>query len=86
MLNCHCRDCQQASGSAYAAIVVVPKTAVQIRGEPRYHKVVGKAGKPVERGFCPQLLAHLGLVTRSDLSPLSGGKPDIEPTSPNDRV
>ena len=39
MLNCHCRDCQQASGSAYAAIVVVPKAAVQIRGEPRYHKV-----------------------------------------------
>jgi hypothetical protein len=53
MLNCHCRDCQQASGSAYAAIVVVPKTAVQFRGEPRYHKVVGKAGKAVERGFCP---------------------------------
>src|SRR4029077_6281528 len=23
MLNCHCRDCQQASGSAYAAIVIV---------------------------------------------------------------
>ena len=44
VLNCHCRDCQQASGSAYAAIVVVPKTAVQFRGEPRYHKVVGKAG------------------------------------------
>jgi len=30
MLNCHCRDCQQASGSAYAAIVVLPKSAVQI--------------------------------------------------------
>jgi hypothetical protein len=54
MLNCHCRDCQQASGSAYAAIVVVPKTAVQIRGEPRYHKVVGKAGKAVER-LLPEL-------------------------------
>ena len=53
MLNCHCRDCQQASGSAYAAIVVVPKAAVQIRGEPRYHKVVGQAGKAIERGFCP---------------------------------
>src|SRR5215472_4142080 len=50
MLNCHCRDCQQASGSAYAAIVVLPKSAVQIRGEPRYHKVVGQAGK--ERAFC----------------------------------
>jgi len=49
MLNCHCRDCQQASGSAYAAIVAVPKAAVQMRGEPRYHRIVGKA---VERGFC----------------------------------
>ena len=53
MLNCHCRDCQQASGSAYAAIVVLPKSAVQISGEPRYHKVVGQAGKAIERGFCP---------------------------------
>ena len=52
MLNCHCRDCQQASGSAYAAIVAVPKTAVQMRGEPRYYRIVGKAGKAVERGFC----------------------------------
>jgi len=53
MLNCHCRDCQRASGSAYAAVVAVPKSAVQVRGEPRYYKVVGKAGKAIERGFCP---------------------------------
>jgi hypothetical protein len=53
MLNCHCRDCQRASGSAYAAVVAVPRSAVQVRGEPRYYKVVGKAGKAIERGFCP---------------------------------
>jgi hypothetical protein len=53
MMNCHCRDCQKASGSAYAAIVVVPKAAIQIRGELRYHKVVGQSGKATERGFCP---------------------------------
>lgn len=53
MLNCHCRDCQQATGSAYAAIVVVPKAAVQLKGEPRYHKVAGNGGRAVERGFCP---------------------------------
>jgi hypothetical protein len=53
MLNCHCRDCQRASGSAYAAVVAVPKSAVQVRGEPRYYKVVGKAGRAIERGFCP---------------------------------
>jgi len=53
MLNCHCRDCQRANGSAYAAIVAVPKAAVHIRGERQYHKVAGDAGKAVERGFCP---------------------------------
>jgi hypothetical protein len=53
MLNCHCRNCQQASGSGYAAVAAVPKTAVQVRGEPRYYKIVGDAGTAVERGFCP---------------------------------
>src|SRR5271169_4930252 len=53
MLNCHCRDCQRASGGAYAAILAAPKAAVQIRGEPRYHGAVGGSGKLVERGFCP---------------------------------
>jgi hypothetical protein len=53
MLNCHCRDCQRANGSAYAAIVAVPKAAVQLRGELRYHRVVGVSGKAAERGFCP---------------------------------
>ena len=53
MFNCHCRDCQRASGSAYAAIVVVPRTGVDIRGEPRYHRIVGRSGKALERGFCP---------------------------------
>ena len=53
MVNCHCRDCQRSSGSAYAAIMVVPKSAVRVSGEPRYHRVVGSGGKAVERGFCP---------------------------------
>ena len=59
MLNCHCRDCQRASGSAYAAVVAVPKSAVQVRGEPRYYKVVGKAGRAIERGFCPTCGSHV---------------------------
>lgn len=52
MLNCHCRDCQQASGSAYAATVVLPRKAVQFTGELRYHRRIGNAGKAVDRGFC----------------------------------
>jgi hypothetical protein len=54
MLNCHCRHCQQASGSAYAAIAVLPKAAVKFSGEPRYHKRVGDSGHAVERGFCAE--------------------------------
>jgi len=53
MVNCHCRDCQRATGSAYAAFAVFAKPAVSLKGEPRYHKVVGGSGKPIERGFCP---------------------------------
>ena len=52
MLNCHCRDCQRATGSAYAAFVLFTKAAVALKGEPRYHKVIGGSGKPIERGFC----------------------------------
>ena len=59
MFNCHCRDCQRASGSAYAAIVAVPKAAVEMRGEPRYHKIIGGAGKAIERGFCPTCGSHV---------------------------
>ena len=44
MLNCHCRDCQRATGGAYAPVVVVPRTAVQITGELRYYKVTGESG------------------------------------------
>ena len=52
MVNCHCRDCQHAVGTAYAAVMVMPAAAVTLRGEPRYFRTVGESGKAVERGFC----------------------------------
>jgi len=61
MLNCHCRDCQTAGGSAYAPIVVVPKEGLQLHGELRYHRSVGDAGKAVERGFCPNCGSQIAL-------------------------
>jgi hypothetical protein len=54
MLNCHCRDCQQATGGGYAAITVFSRTAVKLDGAPRYRTVVGESGKKVGRGFCPE--------------------------------
>ena len=52
MLNCHCRDCQRATGGGYAAIVVVPKASVKLDGAPKYHRGTADSGNGVQRGFC----------------------------------
>jgi len=52
-LICHCRDCQRASGSAYAAVLIVPSDRVTFRGtEPKYYAVKADSGRTMERGFC----------------------------------
>jgi hypothetical protein len=53
MLRCHCRDCQRATGSAYAAVAVFPLGSVQVQGELRFHEMTGEDGDPIQRGFCP---------------------------------
>src|SRR4051812_29546423 len=53
MGNCHCRDCQRATGGAYAPGLLFPRAAVVIRGEVRYFDVVGDSGDSISRGFCP---------------------------------
>ena len=65
MLNCHCRDCQRASGSAYAPLVVFPKGGVQLHGELRYHSSVGGSGKAVERGFCTNCGSQIAMKLES---------------------
>jgi hypothetical protein len=52
MGNCHCRDCQRATGSAFAAAVLVPVSAVNIVGEVKHHEVTGDSGGVIRRGFC----------------------------------
>ena len=65
MLNCHCRDCQQAGGSGYAPILVVPKDSLRLHGELRYHRSVGESGKAVERGFCPNCGSQIAMRLES---------------------
>jgi hypothetical protein len=54
MVNCHCRDCQRASGSAYAAILAFPRDAVTLSGNVRFFAVTSERGNKMERGFCPE--------------------------------
>jgi hypothetical protein len=41
MGNCHCRDCQQATGTAFAAAMLVPRNAVTIAGDVKYYSTSG---------------------------------------------
>jgi hypothetical protein len=57
--NCHCRDCQQATGTAFAAAILVPRNAVTIVGDVKYYEVTGDSGNIVGRGFCPNCGSRL---------------------------
>jgi hypothetical protein len=59
MGNCHCRDCQQATGTAFAAAILVPRNAVTIVGDVKYYEVTGDSGSIVGRGFCPNCGSRL---------------------------
>ena len=60
MGNCHCRDCQRETGSAFAPTIGVAATALTItQGEPKYHTVTADSGNPVRRGFCPECGSRL---------------------------
>ncbi|MBK8961413.1 MAG: GFA family protein [Proteobacteria bacterium] len=52
--NCHCRDCQRASGSAFCAVLYVPRTALTVHGEANWYEVLAESGRRVSRGFCPR--------------------------------
>ncbi len=52
MGNCHCHDCQQATGTAFASGVLVSRESVTITGNVKYYDSVGDSGDIISRGFC----------------------------------
>jgi hypothetical protein len=53
MLNCHCRDCQQASGGPYMPVVVVPLSTIKItKGALQRYATTRLNGGDNVRGFC----------------------------------
>jgi hypothetical protein len=52
---CHCRDCQKFTGSAFAALVRVPKEALTIEGTLKTFSSLGGSGNPILRHFCPRM-------------------------------
>lgn len=49
---CHCRDCQRASGSAFAAAMLFAPGVVVVEGALAGFESAGESGAVVRRGFC----------------------------------
>ena len=64
---CHCRDCQRASGSAYCAVMYLPRNGLTISGTAQYFTVAAESGNQVSRGFCSDCGSPLFIL--ADLVP-----------------
>jgi len=67
-LNCHCRDCQRLSGSAYLAAVIVDRRTFSFtQGTPTFYAVTAANGMAKRQGFC--VLCGAPLVVMLDERP-----------------
>ena len=62
--NCYCRDCQRSTGGAMAPVIVVPKSAFRlVRGDLKYHSVIGDSGNAASIGLHSAFgFQHAGLL------------------------
>lgn len=51
--NCHCKDCQRSSGSAFIPAMIFPEKDVVVTGEVKYFESQVDSGNVHQRGFCP---------------------------------
>jgi hypothetical protein len=78
-LQCHCRDCQRSSGTAYIAAMRMPASGFRITtGAPK--RYVGKAdsGNEITRAFCGDCGSplYVQVSTRPDIVGLRVGTLD----------
>jgi hypothetical protein len=60
MFNCHCRDCQRTTGTAFTPVIYVPAEAFRItQGSPHYYSTSSDMGGRNKRGFCPECGSRL---------------------------
>jgi hypothetical protein len=77
--NCHCRDCQRGSGSAFVAVMVVPASTLKIEGPVKYYESKADSGNNFTRGFCPESTGDpLAMVTAASLDDPSQFQPTLD--------
>ncbi len=53
-LQCHCLDCQKASGAGHVAFAAFPESAVTIKGTLKMFETKTDSGSHSKRYFCPE--------------------------------
>jgi hypothetical protein len=59
MFRCHCRDCQQLTGSGHAEMVPLAIDDFSIGDRCKIYEMPGGSGKPTFSGFCPNCGSQL---------------------------
>ena len=54
MVQCHCLDCQKATGTGHTSNAYFAKEDVTIQGEATGYTVTADSGNEMTRYFCPQ--------------------------------
>ena len=57
--NCHCKDCQRSSGSAFIPAMIFAEKDVVVSGAAKYFESVADSGNKHYRGFCPNCGSQL---------------------------
>jgi hypothetical protein len=53
MAQCHCKDCQRASGTGHASNAIFNASDVKVTGETKGYTVTADSGSAYTRYFCP---------------------------------
>ena len=57
--NCHCKDCQRSSGSAYIPAIIFHEKDVVVLGKVKSFESQADSGNMHKRGFCPNCGSQL---------------------------
>jgi len=52
VINCHCNDCQQVTGSVHGTMVFVAENEIEILGSPKTFKHLADSGNTLTKIFC----------------------------------
>lgn len=65
MAQCHCRDCQRASGTGHMSNVIFRGQDVSLTGATASYDSVADSGNILTRHFCPTCGARLFLTSKA---------------------